>query len=148
MPVFGFKEWPSPFFSNQRPRRGCHVLAPLDSSDKVSCTVSQIQFRKFRKSYLSKFCKALQGSSIQLLQCFAGTKVVNFCTVLQWMAKHCLLMLENWNIRVHPSQDITFKKKKFKMHTSWGLQLQKSKLNAREYQLESLDTEQREKCDS
>ena len=97
-----------------------YSLAKIARLYKVSCTVSQIKFRNFRKSYLSKFCKAfkLQGSSIQLLQCFAGTKVVNFCTVLQWTAKHCLLMLENWNIRVHPSQDITFKKKKFKMHTS------------------------------
>ena len=109
---------------------------------KVSCTVSKIQSRKFCKSYLSKFCKALQGFSVQLFQCFAGTKVINFRTVLQWTAKHCLLMLENWNMGVDPSQDITFKKKKFNMHTSWGLQLQKSNLNAREYKLESLDTEQ------
>ena len=37
--VFGFKERPCQFFSNPRPRRGRHVLAPRDPSDPATLPI-------------------------------------------------------------------------------------------------------------
>ena len=55
MLVFGFKERPRPFFSDQRPRRGRRILAPRDPSDpatlptlKSACSESILCSSRFK----------------------------------------------------------------------------------------------------
>ena len=49
MLVFGFKERPRPFISDQRPRRSRHVLAPRNPSDPaILSTLNLPEIRMFR----------------------------------------------------------------------------------------------------